>query len=175
MSKGTKTEGGRVRMIWLPAKGQQETGCRQINKTLGLYISSVPESQMLLRKRTKATACSQSFFSLNILIYLLSGGGVDVSASLLRLRPRVNLFTETYCFLLLRFAVRRIEPLRCRNADARACEDKPRTARCARKLSVRRTLRVAPAAPFFVIFSRVWFQKKSFHNLSAYITPVQGR
>lgn len=64
MSKGTKTEGGRVRMIGLPAKGRQETDCSQINKTLCLYISSAPESQMLLRNRTIGTACSQESFEL---------------------------------------------------------------------------------------------------------------
>ncbi len=60
----TKTEGGRVRMIGLPAKGRQETDCSLINKTLCLYISSAPELQMLLRKGTIGTACSQESFKL---------------------------------------------------------------------------------------------------------------
>ena len=48
-------------MIGLPAKGRQETDCSQINKTLCLYISSAPESHMLLGKKT---ACSQESFEL---------------------------------------------------------------------------------------------------------------
>ncbi len=67
-----KNRGRQSENDWTPVKGRQETDCSQINKTLCLYIFSAPESQMLLRKRTIGTACSEESFASVVFVFWLA-------------------------------------------------------------------------------------------------------